>query len=116
MMVEILNLGVEAQKFLRSFPPPESKLLPFLTSCRTVRLLDHAVAARYGGHVLVIAVSQTWNLPDCGPVTPQLIGLNDLWDIVFTQKKGHKGVCHFSVPVSLKEDIKHETVFIYCSP
>ena len=38
MMVQVLDPGVQAEEFLRSFPPFESLLLSFLTPCRSVRL------------------------------------------------------------------------------
>ncbi|MFB9993343.1 hypothetical protein ACFFLM_15340, partial [Deinococcus oregonensis] len=58
MMVEIQGSGVEAQKFLRSFPSSESKLLLLLTSWRTVRLQGDVVAACRRDHLLVVDALQ----------------------------------------------------------
>ena len=84
-MVEVFNPSVQAQKFLGPFPPFESNLLPLLTPCGTVRLLNHVVTARCTDHLLVVDVDQPRELPDRGPVTPQLIGADRVWDIVFAK-------------------------------
>ena len=81
-----------------------------------MRLFNQIVAARRGDHLLVVDVDQASDLLDRSAVTPQLIGVNDLWNIVFTQKPDQEGFRSFSVPVALKEDIEHETVLVHCSP
>ena len=115
-MVKVLDPGVQAQKFLRSFPPPESKLLPFLTPCGTVGLLDQVVATRCGNYLLVVDVDQAWDLPDRSAVTRQVIGVNDLWNIVFTQKPGQEGLRGLGVAVALQQNFEHKAVLVHCSP
>ena len=83
--MKVLDLGVQAQKFLRAFPPPEALLVPFLTPCSTVGLFDHVVVSGGGDHVLVIDMKQARELPDRGSVTPQLIGTDRVWDIIFAK-------------------------------
>jgi len=39
-MVEVLETGMQAEKFLRAFSPLESLLLALLTLCGTMRLLS----------------------------------------------------------------------------
>ena len=56
MMVKIFDSGVQVQKFLCTSSPFKSLLLSLLTSCETVRLLDHVVTARCGDHLLVVDV------------------------------------------------------------
>ena len=97
MMVEVGDSGVQVQKFLRAFPPLESLLLSFLTPCRTVGLFNQVITARRGDHLLVVDVDQTGELPDRRPVAPELIGVNDLWDIIFTQQPRKEGFRGFSV-------------------
>ena len=75
---------MQAQKFVSAFPPLKSKLLPFLTPCGAMRSLNHSVAARRGDHLLVVDVSQARDLPNRCPTAPQSVGMNDLWDSVFT--------------------------------
>ena len=45
-------------------------------------MLNQIVAARRGDHLWVVDVDQDRDLPDRGAVPPQLIGVNDFWDIV----------------------------------
>ena len=48
--------------------------------------------------------------------TPELIGVNDLWDIVFTWEPGQERLCGVGVAVALRQDIEHETVLVDRSP
>jgi len=67
-------------------------------------------------HLPVVDVSQARDLPDRGPVAAELIGMDDVWDIVFSQQPGEEGLRRSSVPMPLKEDVEHEPVLVYCSP
>ena len=96
-MVEVSHSGVQTQEFLSAFPSPESLLTSLLTPCRTVGLLDQVITTRCGNHLLMVDIDQTWDLPDRSAVTPQLIGVNDLWDIIFTQQPRKEGFRGFSV-------------------
>ena len=84
--MKVLDPGVQAQKFLSAFSSFEAPLTSLLTPCGTVGLLDQVVATRCGNHLLVVDIDQTWELPDRGTIAAQLIGVNDLRDIVFTQE------------------------------
>ena len=64
----------------------------------------------------MVDIDQTWKLSDRGTIASQLIGMNDLRDIVFTQDPDQKGLCNLSIAVALEEDIEHETVLVHCSP
>ena len=66
--------------------------------------------------MLVIDVDQARDLSDRGPVTAELIGMNDLWDIIFTQQPHQEGFRGFGVPMPLKENIKYEPVLVYGPP
>jgi len=57
--------------------------------------------------MLVIDVSQARDLPDHGSITAQLIGVDDLWDVIFTQQPCQEGLCRLSVSVSLEHDVEH---------
>ena len=63
-------------------------------------LFNLIVAVRRGDHLLVVDVDQAGDLPDRGAVTPQLIGVNDFWDIIFAQKPGQEGFRGFSISVA----------------
>ena len=79
-------------------------------------MLDHVVAASCRDHLLVVDVDQAWDLPDRSAVTPQLIGVNDLRDIVFTQKPGQEGFRGLDVAVALQQNFEHEAVLVHCPP
>ena len=66
-------------------------------------------------HLLVVDVDQAGYLSDRSFVTPQLIGVNDLWDIVFTKEPGQEGLRGLSIPVMLKRDVEYEAVLVDCS-
>jgi len=114
--VEVGDSGMQVQKFLRAFPPLEFLLLSFLTPCRTVGLFNQVITARRGDHLLVVDVDQTGELPDRRPVAPELIGVNDLWDVVFTQQSGQEGFCGLGVAVALQQNFEHEAVLVHRSP
>ena len=78
-------------------------------------MFDHGVAARHGDHLLVVDVSQPWNLPDRRSVTLQLIGVNNLWNVVFTQEPDPERLCGFGIAVALEQDVEHETVLVLCA-
>ncbi len=84
MMVEIGDPGMQTQEFLRSFSLREALLTSLLTSCGAMFLLNNVVAAGCGDH-LVVDICQARDLPNRGSVASELIGMNDLWDIIFTQ-------------------------------
>jgi len=79
-------------------------------------LLNNVVAAFRGDHLLVVNICQAWDLPDRGSVTPELIGKDNLWDIVFTQQPGQEGLRRLGTPMPLKENVEHEPVLVYGSP
>ena len=115
-MVKVLDSGVQAEKRLRPFPPLESKLLSFLTSCGTMRLFDHVVTSGRGDDLLVVNFSQACDLSDRGPVACELVRANPVWDIIFTQEPGQEGLCGVGIPVPLKQDVEYEAVLVHRSP
>ena len=85
MVLEILDPGMQAKEFLRVFPPLESLLLPFLTPCSTVGLLNYIVTAGGREHPLVVDINEARDLSDRGRATPQLVGTDRVWDIIFAK-------------------------------
>jgi hypothetical protein len=61
----------------------------------------------------VVDVDQAGNLSNRGSVTPELIGIDDLWDIIFSQQPGQEGLRCFGVPMLLKENVEHEPVLVH---
>jgi len=115
-MVEVGDPGMQTQEFLSTFPSPEPFLGSLLSSCGSVFLLDDVVALGRGDDLLVVDVRQTRDLPDGRPVAAELIRVNDLWDVVFTQQPGEEGLRGFGITVPLEEDIEHEAVLVYSAP
>ena len=79
-------------------------------------LFNDIVAAGRGDHLLVVDVSQARDLPDRGSVATELVGINDLWDVMFNSQSGKKGLPRLGIPVPLKENVEHETVLVYSPP
>ncbi len=115
-MVKVANPSVQVEEFLRSLLPLESLLLSFLTPCRPVRLLNDVVALGCGDHLLVVDVDQARDPSNRSSVAAELVGMDDLWDIIFTQQPCQEGLRGFGVPMPLKEDIEHEAVLVDGSP
>jgi len=116
MTVEIGDPGMQTQEFLSAFLSSEALLTALLSSCGPVFLLNNIVAPGCGDDVLMVDVSQAQKLPDGRPVTLELISMNDLWNVVFTEQTNQKCLRGLGIAVTLEEDVEHETVLIYCSP
>ena len=114
--MKVLDSGMQVQKLLRPFTPLESKWLSLLTSCGTMRLFDHVVTSGRGDDLLVINFSQTCDLSDRGPVACELVRVNSVWDIIFTQELSQEGLCGVGIPVPLKQDVEHEAVLVHRPP
>ncbi len=79
-------------------------------------LLNNVIAACRGDDVLVVDVDQAGDLSNRSPVAAELIGMDDLWDIVFSQQPGQEGLRRFGIPMPLKENVEHEPVFVHGPP
>jgi len=106
------DTGMQAQEFLSAFSSSEPLLTSLLSPCRSVFLFNNVVTLGCGDHLLVINVGQTRELPDRGSVTAELISMNDLWNVIFTQQSGQEGLRGRSVAVPLKEKIEHEPMLV----
>jgi len=53
-----------------------------------MRLFDHVVTSCRGDHLLMVDMDQAWDLSNRGAVAAELISMNDLWNIIFTQQAG----------------------------
>jgi len=116
VVVKVLDPGMQAQEFFGSFPPLESKLLPILMPCRSVGLLNNIVAAGRPDHLLMVNAIQAGQVADGGLVAPQLIRVDHLWDVIFTQQPRQKGFRCISVSVPLKQNALHEAVLVHTPP
>ena len=64
----------------------------------------------------MVDVEQARDLPDRGSVAAELVSMNDVWDIIFSQKSGQKSLLRLGIPMPLKENVEHEAVLIYRAP
>ena len=64
---------------------------------------------------MTVNVGQAGKRSDGRPVIPKLIGMNDFWDVIFTQEASQEGFRRLSVSVPLKKDVKYETVLVHRS-
>ena len=115
-MVEVGDPGVEAQECLSAFPSFEALLTSLLSPCGSVFLLNDVVAAGRRDHLLVVDIDQARDFPDRSSVAAELVGMNHLWDIIFTQEPRQEGLGSFCVSVPLKENVEHETTLVHSPP
>ena len=54
----------------------------------------------------MVDVSQAGDLSNRGSVAAELIGMDDLWDIVFSQQPGQEGLRRFGIPMPLEEIVE----------
>ena len=64
----------------------------------------------------MVDVEQAREFPDRGSVAAELVSMNDVWDIIFSQKSGQKSLLRLGIPMPLKENVEHEAVLIYRAP
>lgn len=112
MVVEVGDPGVPTQKFLRAFSSFEPLLTPLLSPYGSVFLFNNVVAPSCRNHLPTVDISQPRDIPECGTLALQLIGVNNLWDGKLTQEVGQEGLRRFCIPISLKENVEHEPVLV----
>ncbi len=61
----------------------------------------------------MIDVRQARNAPDRGPIPPQLIGTDRVWDIIVAEYPDQAGSRSLRVSVVLKENTEHEAVLVH---
>jgi len=83
--VKIGDPGMQTQEFLSAFPSSASLLRSLLSACGSVFLQGGVVTPGPGDHLLVVDALQARDLSNRGSGAAQLVGMNDLWDIVCSQ-------------------------------
>ena len=79
-------------------------------------LPDDVVTPGCGDHLLMFDVEQARDLPDRGSVATELVSMNDVWDIIFSQESGQRSLLRLGISMPLKENVEHEAVLIYRAP
>ena len=111
-VVQVRDAGVESQETLCPLSSPEAALLALVSSCRAMGLLDQVVAAGGGDNLNVLHGVEHRKFPKSGAITPELVGVDDLWYVVLTEQSTEEQSGSLGIAVFLKEDVQHGSVFV----
>lgn len=81
-----------------------------------MRLLHEVVAAGRGDHPDVLHGVEHGKLMKGRPITPELVSVYCLWNIVLTQEADKEGLGGLSIAVPLKDNVQHDAMFINRPP
>ena len=56
------------------------------------------------------------NLPNCCAITPKLIRVNDLWNVILAEQAGEKCSGRLSITVFLEKYVEHSALIVHRSP
>ena len=76
---------MQGQKLLRSLTSFEPQLASLLLPCRSMRLLNQVVAPGRGHDLDVLHVVEHGKCPNGGAIAPQLVRVDDLWNLELTE-------------------------------
>ena len=65
---------------------------------------------------MVDDIDEALNFSDLSAVIPQLIGVNDLWNVKFIQEPGEEQFGGLSIAMPLKQYVEHEAVLVHRPP
>ena len=114
--VEVRDSAVQGEEFLSPFPSFEAELSTFLLPSRSMGLLNQVVAAGGGDDLNVLHTVEHGKLTQRRPVAPQLVGVNGLWNAIFTEQADEKGSGCLGISMFLKEDVEDGPVLVYRPP
>ena len=114
--VEVRDSGVQGEEFLSPFPSFEAELSTFLLPSRSMGVLNQVVAAGGGDDLNVLHGVEHGKLTQRRPVAPQLVGVNGLWNAIFTEQADEKGSGCLGISMFLKEDVEDGPVFVDRAP
>ena len=103
---------MEVEEFQRPSSPFKAELTAFLLPCRSMRWLDQSGAAGCSHDLNVLHGVEHVEFPQGRPVAPQLVGVNDVWDVVLAEQVDEKGLGRLGIAVFLEEDVQHLPRFI----
>jgi len=107
VLVKVRNATIQGQKFLCPSWFLEAQLTSLLLPGRAMRLFNQIVAARRGNNLELLHSVEQRKRSNGRPVTPQLIGVNDIWDLVVHQQPFEKVFGCLRVAVRLQQDVQH---------
>ncbi len=77
-----------------------------------VGLFDQVITARRPDDLNVLHSVEHGKFSNGHPVTPEFVGVNDVWNVIVDQASFEEGLRGFGVPVGLQENVEHRTGFI----
>lgn len=107
---------MQRKEFRSPFLSFEAELSMFLLSSRSMGLLDQVVAARGGDDLDVLRGVELGNPTQRRTIAPQLVGVNGLWNAIFTEQADEKGPGRLSIAMFLKEDVQYGPIFVNRAP
>lgn len=81
-----------------------------------MRLFNQVVTARGGDHLAVLHTVEHGKLAHGRTITPELVGVDDLWHVVLTEQSSDERSSCLDITVFLKENVQHGSMFIHGSP
>ena len=103
---------MQGKEFLRSLPSFEAQLASLLLPCGSMRLLDQSVAPGRRHDLDVLHAVEHGKCPHGRPRAPELVGVDDLRNLVLTEQSREEGSCGRRIPVGLEQDVEDGTVLV----
>ena len=116
MLVKVRDAGMQGQEFLRSAGILEANLTPLLLSCGPMRLFDQVVTSSSREHLDVLHNVEHRKFSKSRSVTPEFVGMNDVWHVIMHQKSFEKSLRCLGIPPILQEKVEHRTGIIDSPP
>ncbi len=79
-------------------------------------MLHEVIAAGRGDHLDVPHTVEHGKLTKSRPITPELVSVDRLWNVVLTQEADKEGLGCLSIAVPLKDNVQHDAMFINRPP
>ena len=116
VLMEVRDSGMQGQEFLRSAGIFEANLAPLLLSCGPMRLFDQVIAASSRDHLDVLHSVEHGKFSNRCSITPELIRVDDVWNVIVQQKPSEKGLCCLGISPILQKEVKDRARFIDSPP
>ena len=110
--MEVRESGVQGKEFLSPSLPFKPELTAFLPPGRSMGLLDQIIATSCGHNLNVLHTVEHREFPQGRPVAPQLIGMNDLWHVVFPEQADEERFGSPGVAVLLEEHVEDNALLV----
>ena len=107
MLLKVRNAGMHGKEFLRPAGVLESELASFLLPGGPMRLFNEVIAPRSRDDLDVLHSVEHWKFTNGCSITPELVGVDHVWDVVIHQKPLKKSLGGLGVSPSLSQKVQH---------